>query len=93
LLAPSFDKATAWGFRVSGGSGGALPVTLSMIALAICVKSRFFPVLLARVGMPPNLTVGSGGVNAIYFFLWLKLHHYPLLLSGTFPGIKFYVCI
>ncbi len=53
LLAPSLLSATACGFFVSGGSGGAFPVTLSIMSLAIWVKSRFFPVLLARVGMPP----------------------------------------
>lgn len=53
LLAPSLLSSTAWGFLVSGGSGGALPVTLSTMDLAIWVKSRFFPVLLARLGMLP----------------------------------------
>lgn len=49
--APSFDNATAAGFLVSGGSGGALPVAMSATRFAICVKSSR---LLAREGIAPD---------------------------------------
>ncbi len=69
LDAPSFDNATAAGFRVScsgggsaeGGTGlGPLPVAASATAFAIWVKSIR---LLAREGMRYNVAPVHRGVN------------------------------
>jgi len=48
LLAPSLLSATALGFLLLGFSGGGF-VTRSIISLAICVKSRFFPFPVAML--------------------------------------------
>src|SRR5687768_418158 len=59
---PSFPNATAAGFRVSGGSGGAFPVAMSTIIFASWFTSR------GRLfGMLPTVPHATTGVNRVRF--------------------------